>query len=520
VALTQSAMGANDGEEVYNTLLRTEIAGKDIYATELAGSPHSVEHSTHWSTVTITANGATCNDDDWGTKAAIAPVSVPEEAENRCSSADVLEAFRTVVVSLMVWSAIWATMKMARGAAPFGLQPFLVISMLIVSLVAYFYELRSRITFWTVAVPGSGSIEVFAQQVKTLRDAAPVVELLAPDAAPTSYRIAEWRDETRPVDPNGFAGAPRGLFFVTFPIEIFPGDPSEASALEFARAEAARAACGDISPPGKVVDEGQALCEAADQVSVRSRLRWADGSEGVPGPQVLADGNEANCIRPMLLLAMLCLFGLVADSLLRVMLTPLPWPVRKRIFTLQGNCLGRIRFFISSSGEVELDGAEQDLREANKFWLKEQDWRALWEGVQQVAPKAARFRRLRIGTCFIAGSAIVATALAVFLAISNNREDLVGTAISVGLTVTVGFIAVAGLAGCLAHRSSQLCAESLAQQLRGAAACSASWSEVGPDMLIISIEQLATEKSAKASQMPVSSHKAAASSMRGLSPQK
>jgi hypothetical protein len=91
---------------------------------------------------------------------------------------------------------------------------------------------------------------------------------------------------------------------------------------------------------------------------VRSRLRWEDGSEGVPPPHVLADGNEAECLRPVLLIAMACLLGLVADGLLSVMLTPLTWPVRKRIFTLQGNTLGKIRFCITTSGDVELDGDE------------------------------------------------------------------------------------------------------------------------------------------------------------------
>lgn len=515
------AVGEDD--EVYNTLLKTEISGKDVFATELAPNPQSPHHATQWSSISITANGATCNDDDWGTKAAIPAVGDSDDAGSRCTCADVLEALRNIAASLLVWSAAWAMMKTAKGLAPFNMHPALVLVLLITSLAIYFYELSSRRTFWTVAWPGGGSnTEAFALRVQTLRDAAPVVELLAPDAAPANYRIAEWRDETRPVDPNGFAGAPRGLFFVTFPIEIFPGDPSEASALEFARAQAARAACGlDAALPGKVVDEVGQLCEDAEQVAVRSRLRWADGSEGVATPHVLADGNEADCLRPVLLLCMLCLFGLVADSLLRAMLTPLPWPVRKRIFTMQGNHLGRIRFCISASGEVHVDGDEEDLRNANKFWLKEQDWRALWEGTRRLAPKAARLRRLRVGTCGIAGFAVVVSALAVFLAISNAREDLVGQAIGTGLAVTVVFVAFAGLAGCVAHRTAQNCAEDLAQQLRGSASCSASWSEVGPDMLIVSIEQLATERSAKASQMPIGSHKAAAtSSKRELSPQK
>lgn len=517
-------MLAGNGDEQYNTLLRTDIpAGEAGFSTELAHNSKTDAHATHWSTVTITANGATCNDNDWGTKAAIAPVSDADEAERRCTCADVLEACRTVAASLTAWAGAWLALMTAKGSAPFDLQPFLVGLLFFVSLAVYLYELRSRRTFWTVAWPsGGGNSEAFVLRIQSLRDSAPVVELLAHGAAPANYRIAEWRDETRPVDPNGFAGAPRGLFFVTFPVEIFPGDPSEASALDFARAEAARAASGaGAYYPGKVVDEAGPLCEEAEEVAVRSRLRWADGSEGLPSPHILAEGNEAECLRPVLLLSMLCLFGLVADGLLRAMLTSLSWPVRKRIFTMQGNNLGRILFCISASGEVQLDGDEEDLRDANKFWLKEQDWRALWESMRILAPKAARLRRLRVGCCCSAGFTAVGTAVAVSVVVSSAREQLVGQAIGAGLAVMVALVAVAGLAGCLAHRSAQLCAENLSQQLCGAASCSASWSEVGPGMLVISIEQLATEKSAKASQMPIGSYKAApSSSKRELSPHK
>merc|ERR1719247_781146 len=172
---------------------------------------------------------------------------------------------------MMVWAAAWLLMRAAKGSSPFEMDPLLPPILFVTTMVVYVYELRRRSTFWSVAWPGSGgNTEAFALRVKSLRDASPVVDLLPPDAPPTTYRIAEWRDETRSVDPSGFAGAPRGLFFVTFPVEVFPGDPSEASALEFARAESARAASGGLNPNAKIADEAGRLCEDAEKVGVRS----------------------------------------------------------------------------------------------------------------------------------------------------------------------------------------------------------------------------------------------------------
>lgn len=502
-----------EGSEVYNTLLATDVPGVDAMCTDVGPNGQADSHATkltHWSTVSISNHGATCNDDDWGTKAAIPPVSsITDEASSRCTCADVLEAFRTVVVSLMVWLAAWAMMKTAQGSPPFDLEPPLIASLFFFSLIAYGYELRGRRILWAVALPsGGGSTEAFAEKVQALRDASPVVELMPPGGAPVNYRIAEWRDETQRVDPNGYAGAPRGLFFITFPIEIFPGDPSEASALEFTRAEVARAAAGEDASPleKKVADEAGSICEDAEKVAVHSRLRWSDGSEGLPLHSVLADGSEAACLRPWLFIAVFSLFGLVADALLRATLAPLPWPVRKRIFTIQGNDLGKIRFCITSSGEVRLDGDEEDLRDANKFWIKEQDWRALWADARLVAPQAARLRRLRVATCCGAGLTAAATALAVVLQATNAKQEFIAQAIGAGLALTLGFFAAAGLAGCLAHRAAQQCVQSFARQLRGTAACNAAWLQAGPDMLVISVEQLVSERSAKASQMPIGSY--------------
>jgi hypothetical protein len=272
-----------------------------------------------------------------------------------------------------------------------------------------------------------------------------------------------------------------------------------------------------VLPNAKVVDEEGQLLEDAEKVGVQSRLRYEDGTEGQPSPHVLAEGNEAECLRPVLLLSMVFLFGLVADSLLHAMLTPLPWPVRKRIFTMQGNTIGKIRFLISTAGEVQLDGDDQELREANKFWLKEQDWRTAWESVKSAGAKAAFLRRLRIGTCICAGLVAVVTALLVGVAASNGQDVIIGRVINAGLIVTVALVAVAGLVGFIAHRSAQNCAEGMAEKLGGGVSCTATWAEAGPDMLHISIEQLVTEKSAKASQMPIGSGKSKA---REVSPQK
>jgi hypothetical protein len=433
-----------------------------------------------------------------------------------------LEALRTIVVSLLVWAGVASVVRVA-GTSSSGPDDnrVLVTIAAAVSLVLYAYELRKRSTLWTVMMPGdkAGTAKALAVSIEALRNASPVVDLIAPGAAPVNYRIAEWRDETAQVDPEGFAGAPKGLFIVNFPVQIFPGDPSEASALEFAQLQASRAASG-LAPACKVVDECDGAYEEADQVDVRSRLRWADSSEGLPQPHVLAEGSQADCIRPLLIVAVLCLLGLVVDALLRACLTPLEWPVRKRIFTVQGYFLGRIRFCVGKSGEVRIEGDEEDLKRANRFWLKDQDWHTFWDSVEGAAPSVARLRSSRIFACCFAGLAAAATAVVAMVFYSSGQHAKASQVSTVGLLIAVFLFACAGIAGCMAHRRAQRVAEGLTTHLNGLAECTASWPEEGSDMLVIEIQQLASEKSTKASQMPIGSSKRELSAPSKASPSK
>mmetsp|Transcript_91530 Transcript_91530/g.144628 ORF Transcript_91530/g.144628 Transcript_91530/m.144628 type:complete len:513 (-) Transcript_91530:20-1558(-) len=493
-------MTAGEGEEPYSTLLRTELPAIDAVCTQGTPGKHSSSFVTQWSTVSITGNGATCNDDDWGPVAAIPPVSGVHEAGVACTSRDVLEALRAIAMSLLVWAGVASAVYRTAG----NLEAVAAAA----SLVLYAYELRRRSVLWTVLLPNekAGTTKAFATCVEALRDASPVVDLIVPGSAPVNYRIAEWKDETRPVDPEGFAGAPKGLFLVSFPVQIFPGDPSEASALEFAQVQAARAASG-LPPACKIVDDCDGAYEEAEQVDVRSRLRWPDSSEGLPQPQVLAEGSQASCLRPLLSMAILCLLGLVVDALLRACLTPLEWPVKKRIFTVQGYILGRIRFYISTAGEVRIEGDEEDLKRANRFWLKDQDWPALWEIVEDAAPEVARWRRARICASCFAGLVAVAAVVIAAILFASGQQPQACKVIAVGLIIAVSIFACAGLAGCLAHRRAQRVPEELAETLNGLAECNASWPQESEDMLVIEIQQLASEKSTKASQMPIGSSK-------------
>jgi len=363
-------------EDVQMTLLRTQVDQASLDARQHFATmqPDDV-HKTRWSSAWATSGKATCNDDDWGPEAAFDGGVLPIEAEKpehfTCES--LVLGLRALVVTAGVWFAAALLVSIRRdGHVLLGVPPALAVLLAFISLALYIYELRWRHQFWAVACPGAGSNgEAFAERVQELRDAEPRVDLCYPGAPPQSYRIAEWRDETRPAQPDGFLGAPRGLFLVSFPLQVFPGDPSEASALEFAQMQCAAAASGAPAPGKLPMEECGPLCADADKVAVTARLRWLDGSEiNEAAPQVLAEGHEAECLRPCLLLSVPLLLGLVADSLLRCLLTPLAWPVRKRIFTIQGSSLGVLRFGISTRGEVRLDGDEADLRDANHFWLR------------------------------------------------------------------------------------------------------------------------------------------------------
>merc|ERR1712232_1233106 len=170
----------------------------------------------------------------------------------------------------------------------------------------YLWELQGRKAFWTVAWPRLGDDE-FAKRIRALQDAAPIVELCAPGLEPEHYKIAEWLDETRHAERDSFEGAPMGLFLVTFPLVLIPGDRAEAAALDHARIHAS------------THNEYDPLCSGsgANKMAVRMRLRWPDGSEtDVPAPEILAEGNAAECLRPLLWLCVICLLGLFADLFL------------------------------------------------------------------------------------------------------------------------------------------------------------------------------------------------------------
>jgi len=477
----------------FATVLEPEN-GDDVQAGLLTGDAHT--RFTH-----VTKANATCNDDDWGHNYA-PPANTPVT----CTSSSLFETLRTIVISFTVWFAFGALVGGVVGSGPTGLPLSLIFFLFLASLAVYIYELRSRQTFWTMASPWSdNSTQAFAARVQRLRDAGPRVDLCMSGAPPVTYRIAEWRDETRPVEPDGFAGAPRGLFLVTFPVEVFPGDPSEASALDFAQARYAANATGKIFCVSK--QDGGLPCDAAEGVSVRASLRWPDGSEtAAPRPHVLADGCEAACLRPCLLLSAPCLLGLVADSLLRITLTPLLWPVRKRIFTLQGANLGLLRFMISVDGEVHIDGDVEDQRIANHFWISDHEWETLWNHVRALGSEVARLRRLRIASCLCVGLAISAMVLMTGYATYFGKPEVATVSTGCGLIAAFGLFVIAGLVGWLSSQKAQVCARKLEKEMCGTAACRASWSEEsGPDMLVITVEQRASEKSAKASTMPIGS---------------
>eukprot|EP00747_Dinoflagellata_sp_TGD_P101482 gnl/TRDRNA2_/TRDRNA2_168366_c0_seq1.p1 gnl/TRDRNA2_/TRDRNA2_168366_c0~~gnl/TRDRNA2_/TRDRNA2_168366_c0_seq1.p1 ORF type:complete len:552 (-),score=74.56 gnl/TRDRNA2_/TRDRNA2_168366_c0_seq1:76-1731(-) len=412
----------------------------------------------------------------------------PVEVDEGCCTCNCFVQFlRGMMASLAVWLPGGCLLHVFRGGdPPVGLSlPFFVGAFLF-GLVIYAYELRRRTTFWTVAWPNgtSHTTESFAREVRALREAAPLIELCAPGAAPTTYRIAEWRDETRPADPEGFAGAPRGLFVVLFPLEFYPGDPVEEAALEFARARVAGDApckgAGAEDVPPTYLPEGGPLYAKPDDVTIQINLKWPDGS---------ISGNPPAMV--------IFLLGVVADFILNASLTPLLWPVRKRFFTLRGSHLGVVRFKVDAGGDVELDGSEPELREANDFWLREADWEALWSDVQSLGNRVAFLRRIRIAACFCTGMAAAAgvAGLAVTMLTDNPENKLLSKGCEVSITLAAAAFVVAGLAGFVAHRWAELCAQKFEERLQGLATCSASWSESwGPELLAITISQTPSGK--------------------------
>lgn len=488
------------GGDAKHTMLRTAVPDPNM-APQSFVTHRPNDMQTQWSSAP-----ATCNEEGWGPPSTLTepPLQLATAHRGYCGWTAVTELLFGVIVSAAVWSAaVLLLLQLSGTELPFNLQPQLALPLFLAALLLYGCELRRREAFWSAAWPGSGNGEAFATRLQELRDAEPRVELCVPGERPSNYRIVEWRDETRPADPGSYFGTPKGLFLVFFPVEIYPGDPSEASALDFARAQSAAAAAG-FEVQGPVYDEA-----AAEAVELRAHLRSVDGSEvEEPAPLVLVDGQEAECLRPVLFLSVPCLLGLVADSLLRILLKPLTWPIRKRIFTLQGAHLGLLRFVINRQGEVHFDGNEQGLRHANRFWLKDTDWRAIWAAVHELGDRVAALRRIRILSCSGAGVAMVleAAIIVLLLCLGVELDSPVAKApvAAVFLVMLVSF-AAAGLAGWRAHRAAQSCAAALQERLQGAAKCQATWADKGPDLLAITVEQLASEKSALASRTPIGS---------------
>jgi hypothetical protein len=181
--------------------------------------------------------------------------------------------------------------------------------------------------------------------------------------------------------------------------------------------------------------------------------------------------------------------------------------VKKRIFTVQGYVLGNIRFCIGKDGEVRLEGNEDDLKHANTFWLKDQDWLDLWEHVYAIAPAVSKLRCVRVATCCCAGTIAVGTVVLASFLFASGHQTQASQATTVGLVMAVLLFAIAGITGCIAHRRAKRMAEELGEHLNGLAECTALWPEEGSDMLVIEVQQLASEKSTKASQMPIGSSK-------------
>merc|ERR1711920_713743 len=151
----------------------------------------------------------------------------------------------------------------------------------------------------------------------------------------------------------------------------------EASALEYARAQARR---GAFDPEDFDVNMAGEFCELnsvgrqvytrhhtkKEQTDVRLRLRLPSGEEiEPPGPLFLgSEASGARLLCPLfLLICCVLLHGLVAEFLLLLYLAePVGWPIRKRFFSLPGNrALGALTFICSADGQVQVEGEPDEL---------------------------------------------------------------------------------------------------------------------------------------------------------------
>jgi len=410
----------------------------------------------------------------------------------------VIDFLRTIAASVSVWSCAISVAAAMFGKASFGLTMCELGVLFAIGFTAYVYELSKRKSFWAVACPRCAHSDgsMFASKVAALRDAEPCIELCAGDSAPIPYRIAEWTDETRPVEPDGFAGAPKGLFIVTFPLQFIPGNDSEAAALEHARTKLT----STIELGSSDKDCQRPLCDPnSEDTTVHMRLKWPDGSESnTPLPCVLADGGEARMAQALLLLSIPCLLALVADIVLQCSLTPLVWPVRKRFFTLKGMTeLGTVCFLInSSSGKVTLLGDEETLLRANEFWLAPSAWKVLWDETHSTASCVARFVFYQRIACLVAG---VAAAAATFMIINVVRNADADQAVRVAALSGAGsaafFLLCAGILSCFASCHMQRCGARLKTCLNGSVDVRVSQSDqYSSDTYMVTVKQIVDEK--------------------------
>lgn len=375
----------------------------------------------------------------------------------------------------------------------------------------YGYELSRRRMIWAILCPEGGdgtccrgSGQTFRARVQALRDAEPCVDLCVAGEPPVAYHIAEWRDETQAAESDSFEGVPSGLHLVTFPVIILPGDDAEASALEHARQECAlssgRPAAAKTFQESTARDQpfpGGVSCEAA---GIRAAVRFLDGTQtNTPEPHILVEGVEACCARCLLILSVPLLFGLVADNLMRLCLSHLEWPVRKRFFTISGSNLGKLLFLLDGQGDVSLEGDEAQLRQANHFWCKDADWEAMWAETEWLSEQLTYIRRIRITCCCSSGLAVVLSFL-VSIWLANSGNTVVGgKVLGFGLLLSVALFLVAGCAGFMEHNRAESCAGHIGKNFVGTAVCRASWNESwsSSHLVAILVEQLPPPKRLK-----------------------
>jgi len=247
-------------------------------------------------------------------------------------------------------------------------------------------------------------------------------------------------------------------------------------------------------------DEQEPLCEDAaarssSDLGVAVRMSLQVGTAGAtveetPAPHLLATGPCAECLRPLVLAAGLCLLGAVVDVLLVLLLSPLEWPVQKRIYTLRGAPAGSVCLELSSDGCLSAVGDEASLLQAHRFWLSNEAWAKIWSSAGEISSSVARAARLWRGGLIAAGVwSVVMLLLCGVLLLFGDRTArhcfIVGGG---GLAM---LLSLAGVARVHAERQLAAWADELGQQLGPTAACSYSWTPEGrePGTVALLIEQ-------------------------------